>query len=169
MDFSNNIFESYFDNKITREQLLQKLGSDDPRFEETLKQELESVLTKRDGRRLEFLIYAMLLTEDELNLDAYIDILNTLLISNWHEQHENIASLLQDIHSPLSVKYLQEAIHLEPKYLNWDDNYAFEVKCIWALGYIRNKEAKEALEHIAKDTNEILAKNAKKQLEKLKF
>lgn len=42
--------------------------------------------------------------------------------------------------------------------------YAFEAKCIWALRDIANSEAKKVLDHIAVDTNAVLAQNAKKQL-----
>ena len=56
---------------------------------------------------------------------------------------------------------------MHPQYLEWDDNYAFEVKCIWALGYIKNSEAEEVLEQVSKDTNRILSQNAKKQLGKI--
>ena len=53
------------------------------------------------------------------------------------------------------------AVHLRPQYLEWDDNYAFEVKCIWALGYIKNSEAEEVLEQLSKESNAVLSQNAK--------
>ena len=167
MDLSDVVFEDYFANKISKEELLYRIGSDTPKFGVNLERELKQVTLKKSGRRLEYLIYVLLLTEDKVNLAYFVDILNHLILCDWHEQHENIAILIQKIHSPKSVKYLREAMYLRPQYLNWDDNYAFEVKCIWALGYIGNSEAKEVLYQIATDSNKILAQNAKQQLSRM--
>lgn len=155
-------------NNISREDLLHEMECSNPQFEETLTKELEIVISAKDKKRLEYLIYALLLTENSINIDSYINILNELLISDWHEQHENIAMILQKIHSPKSVNYLKKAIYLKPQYLEWDDNYAFEIKCIWALGYIKNQDAQKVLEELLKEENKLLAENAKKQLERIR-
>ena len=168
MNLSNSIFEKYFMNKISKEDLLYEIECGNPQFEETLKKELEIVISTKDKKRLEYLIYTLLLTEDNINIHSYVNILNELLISDWHEQHENIAMILQKIHSPKSVNYLKKAIYLKPQYLEWDENCAFEIKCIWALGYIKNQDAKEVLEKLLKEENKLLAENAKRQLEKMR-
>lgn len=154
-------------NKISQEELLKEIEVSSPEFEKILKQELENVMLNKDRQRLEYLIYALFLAEERVDLSFYVGLLNELIICKWHEQHENIAILLQKIHLPSSVIYLQKAIYMHPQYLEWDDNYAFEVKCIWALGYIGNSEAQEVLEQVSKDTNKILSQNAEKQLGKM--
>ena len=164
MNLSNDIFEKFFMNKISQEELLSKMECNSPRFEITLKDELEKTIVNKNGIRLEYLIYTIFLTEENININLYVDLLNELIICKWHEQHENIAMLLQKIHSPSSVIYLKKAIYMHPQYLEWDDNYAFEVKCIWALGNIKNFEAKEVLDQVSRDTNIILSQNAKIQL-----
>lgn len=167
MNFSNSSFELYFNNEITKEDLLRKIGGDRPEFGKKIKSELENALLKKDGKRIEYLIYALLLTEEKIDLNGFVNVLNELLICEWHEQHENIIMILQKIHSPLSVEYIKKAISLKPQYLNWDDNFAFEVKCIWTLGYIKTSEAQIALEQIVQDPNEILSQNAKNQLKRM--
>lgn len=166
MNLSNDIFEKYFNNMISQEELRNTIECSSPQCQIKLKEELENTIVNQDGERLEYLIYTLFLTEENININFYVDLLNKLIICKWHQQHENIAMLLQKIHSPSSVTYLQKAVHLCPQYLEWDDNYAFEVKCIWALGYIKNSEAEEVLEQLSKESNAVLSQNAKKQLRK---
>lgn len=170
MNLSNDIFEKYFNNIISQEELRNTIECSSPQFQIKLKEELENTIVNQDGERLEYLIYTLFLTEENININFYVDLLNKLIICKWHQQHENIAMLLQKIHSPSSVTYLQKAVHLRPQYLEWDDNYAFEVKCIWALGYIKNSEAEEVLEQLSKESNAVLSQNAKKTIkEKIDF
>lgn len=92
--------------------------------------------------------------------------LNNLILCGWHKQHENIAMILQRLKSPKSVDYLYTTINKKYSYLDYDDNYALAVKCIWALGDIGNKEAKEYLKKLLNSENEIIIDNARKQLER---
>ena len=125
MNLSNDIFEKYFNNIISQEELRNTIECSSPQFQIKLKEELENTIVNQDGERLEYLIYTLFLTEENININFYVDLLNKLIICKWHQQHENIAMLLQKIHSPSSVTYLQKAVHLCPQYLEWDDNYAF--------------------------------------------
>ncbi len=164
----NDAFEQYFSNKISQSELLVKIGSDMPGFEEGVRRNLQDALLKKDSKNIEYLVYVIMLVEDKISLQDFVEILNKLLICDWHEQHENIVMILQKLHSPLSVDYLKKAIYMNLKYLEWDDNYAFEVKCIWALGYIHNLESKLVLEEITRNSNKILSENAENQLKKYK-
>ncbi|MET9438981.1 HEAT repeat domain-containing protein, partial [Streptomyces sp. NPDC006551] len=51
-----------------------------------------------------------------------------------------------------------------PEYLDFDESRALAVKAIWALGAIPGEEAREALEGLRGDENEIIRENAVKQL-----
>ena len=51
-----------------------------------------------------------------------------------------------EICSEKSIKYLYDAIELQPEYLEWDDNYAFEVKCVRAIYYIAKEKSYPYLE-----------------------
>ncbi len=102
----------------------------------------------------------------ELFSENYLDVLNNLILCDWHEQHENIAMLLQRLKSPKSVDYLYNTVNKKYSYLEYDDSYALAVKCIWALGDIGNEEAKEYLKRLLNSENEIIVENAKKQLER---
>ena len=96
-----------------------------------------------------------------------MDILDKLLISDWHYQHENIVLLLEKISCFESVDYLYNAIELHPLYLSWDDNYAFEVKCVRAIYYIGKEKSFSYLETLCKHENSIIREMAQRQIRKL--
>lgn len=74
--------------------------------------------------------------------------------------HEDIAWLLQKISSAKSLEYLYDAIELHPQYLAWDDNFAFEIKCVRAIYHIGK-------EKLCKHSNEVIRKMAQRQIKKI--
>lgn len=64
--------------------------------------------------------------------------LNELLLATWHEQHENIAFILEGKKSPDSVNALYNTALIKFDYLNYDDTYELARKCIKALSAINN-------------------------------
>lgn len=98
-------------------------------------------------------------------MEKSINLFNKLLTENWHHQHEDIAKLLKKYKYPSSAAPLYKAIGLYFKYLDLDDEYnAFHVKCIWALGDIRNKEAVKYLNILSNSDIGYIKENAKYQL-----
>ena len=96
--------------------------------------------------------------------ERFVHLLNDLLTSDWHEQHENIAMLLQKLKSPKSILALYEVAQKAFSYLSYDESYALAVKCIWALGDIGTDAALEKLEILSHSSNQIIAHNASKQI-----
>lgn len=76
-------------------------------------------------------------------------VLCRLLQCDWHDKHEDIARILQDLKDPSTVDCLYNAAQLHFEYLNYDDTYQFARKCIKALSAIGNKEAIEKLQLLA--------------------
>lgn len=99
--------------------------------------------------------------------ERYVDILNELLISDWHYQHENIALLLEEISSIESIDYLYKAIDLNIHYLSLYENYPFEIKCVRAIYYIGKEKSRSYLEELCKHDNDVIREMAKRQLKKL--
>ena len=85
----------------------------------------------------------------------------------WHTQHENIASILQELKAPESVDCLYQAAVVDLDYLDYDEAYALAVKCAWALGAIRTEQAKEKLHMLAKSENPVKRDAALYQLKRL--
>ncbi len=96
-----------------------------------------------------------------------LDVAKRLLISDWHYKHEDITYILQKISSCESIKYLYKAIELQPQYLAWDDNYAFEVKCVRAIYYIGKEKSFSYLEKLCKHPNDVIREMAQRQIKKL--
>jgi hypothetical protein len=107
---------------------------------------------------LELLI--ILATRDGLNAD-YTDVLCKLLMEEWHEYHEDIVMMLEEIKDQNSVNALYSTALKIPEY---DDGRSLAKKCIWALGAINNENANAKLQELAGSHDEIIAEAAKIQL-----
>ena len=169
MNLSRNIFEDYFNKKISYPTLENEIGINNAEFPVALHNEIKSTTEKQDSEMLEFLLYALILwneknIEKATALEYFSPILNELIISEWHTQHENIVMLIQQIGKEESVEYLNKAIYLQLEYLEWDDNYVFECKCVRAIARIGGPKAVNALKAISEIDNHIIKKLATRKL-----
>lgn len=110
-------------------------------------QQLQTGLTLKDPLIIE---YNMLLG---YVLDVYdhslVDLLNKLLLEDWHHRHEDITLLLQQLKSHSSIEALYLMAIRQLIYLSYDDSYALARKCIHALGDINTDASWEKLRLIA--------------------
>lgn len=167
MNLSKGLFLGYFDNKMTQEELCASIGVKDTEFEHFLLTEIVKAYKQEDAEMIEYLIFTVFLAEEELNISSFVDILNKLILCKWHNKHEDIALLLQKIRASESIEYLYKAIFLNPAYLEWDDNYAFEKKCIHAIAKCGKQEAVDKLKLLTTNKNEIIRLCAERQLQKV--
>lgn len=108
-----------------------------------------------------FVIFTFnLITED------YVDLLCRLMNASWHHSHEDIATIFQAFMFPQVTDSLYQAALTQFEYLKFDKSYALAVKCIWALGDINTSESRKKLELLSELDNEIIKKNALRQLER---
>lgn len=152
-------------DRISKNKFLRLTGVKKNYLSDEILELLEVSFIEKSSQKTEIAIY--LVFKYELLSKKYVVTLNSLLVSDWHEQHENIAMLLQEAKNVSSVEFLHKAIGLNLNYLDYDEAYALEVKCIWALGDIGNDEAKEKLQHLVESRNKIISSNAKKQLSRI--
>lgn len=124
---------------------------------------LFKICTEKNGRDLDLLFYIGFLFD--LFEERHLDILNNLIVEDWHYIHENIGILLQYFKSNSSVDSLYEAVLIKFEYLSYTD--ALAVRCIWALGDINTLESKEKLELLSKSKDKVIKTNAKEQLKRL--
>lgn len=167
MNLSKDLFLRYFTNQITQDELYESIGVKDTEFEQFLLTEIVYAYKQEDAEMIEYLIFTIFLAEEKLNISSFLDILNKLILCKWHNKHEDIALLLQKIRGSESVEYLYKAIFLKPAYLEWDDNYAFEKKCIHAIAKCGNREAVDKLKLLVTNKNEIIRLCAEQQLQKV--
>ncbi|MCX4509219.1 HEAT repeat domain-containing protein [Streptomyces sp. NPDC058423] len=98
--------------------------------------------------------------------EEFLEPLIELSRADWHKRHEDVVRMLGKLRSPKTVPALGEATRWVPEYLDWDESRGLAVKAIWALGAIPGAEAREALEGLRDDENEIIRENAVNQLER---
>lgn len=135
------------------------------RIDEMIEQNLDEAYKTKDADGLEELIY--LIFKFEAFNNRYVDVLNHLLITDWHFQHENIVLLLEKISCLDSINFLYDAIELKPKYLSCDENYAFEVKCVRAIYYIGKEKSFSYLQKLCGHSNDVIKEMAQRQIKKL--
>ena len=124
---------------------------------------LVATYIEKNGDDLGLLFYIGFLFD--LFQEKHLEILNKLILEDWHKTHEDIANLLQYFKSNLSVESLYETTFIKFKYLNYTD--ALAVKCIWALADINTSESKKKLELLSKSKDKVIKKNAIQQLKRL--
>ena len=151
--------------EITKEYALEMLGVDSNSLEMELYELLEYSIQIQCSVNIELVLCFIAVCE--LEDDPYLDLLNELILCGWHRQHENVASALDEIRSPISVEFLYKAILLKHDCLAWDENFAFERKCVWALAKIGTLEAKEKLNQLKNCDNELISGWAKKRIQGL--
>jgi len=171
MSFENSLFEKYFSNQVSESYLIEKLEIDNKDFLDNLYEEVVCVIEKKDAQRLEYLIYALLMWEMQesntiiLLKEKFLDCLNNALLLEWHKQHEIIVDLLQKMPDEKSITYLYRAIYLKLLYLEWDENYSFQKKCVRVIAKIGGEEAIKCLEALCKEENEIIRELAQRKIE----
>lgn len=150
--------------EISKKELLQKINLDEEKMYAVIGEMFDLASKSKDAEMAEDAVYLVFLYENSLY--KLVDRLNRLIECDWHEQHENIAMLLQKSRDVSSISCLYNTANAKYEYLDFDDNYALAVKCIWALGDIGNEESKEYLKKLLNSENEIIVENARKQLER---
>ncbi|QYR68923.1 HEAT repeat domain-containing protein [Fusobacterium animalis] len=86
-----------------------------------------------------------------------------------HYQHENIALILEWKHSPKLINCTYELAIAKFDYMKEDEFFNIARKCTYALGYTNTPKAKEKLELLAKNENELIREYAIKQLNRHDF
>ncbi len=166
MNFEKEIYIEYYDRKQDKMFLNEKLQPKNRCFTEYIKQDLLETMGNKDSELLELQMLPLYIFERDIEFAELLELLNILLVQDWHEQHENIVYFLEKMASVSSVSYLMRAIDSHYEYLQWDTNCAFERKCIWTLGLIGNSEAISVLQKL-KESQPPISSYADEQLKRL--
>jgi len=129
-------------------------------------EELKALQISRDGEALDCLItlaYRIGFT------DAIGRLLSKLLLENWHEEHEEIARILQfKVKIPESIDDMEQAMRLKFKYLIERDSYEpFVTKCMYAIADLNTEASKSKLSELAGSDDPVIKKAAQYQLDRL--
>jgi hypothetical protein len=163
MDFKYIILHS--EGKLSDRKLLLQFSCTKKDLPQKIVGFFNKAIQEKNAADIEAYIYIVAVFD--LYCQELTDIFIRLILEEWHERHEDIASILQEAKSARSVEALFKATNLKLDYLDYDDSHALAVKCIWALGEIGNDEAKEKLQVLSKSNNEIISDNAKQQINRI--
>ena len=101
--------------------------------------------------------------------DSFNEFLIELAYDKRHCQHEDLAFLLEKKHSPKLINRVYDLAVMELNYMKEDEFFNIARKCTYALGYTNTPKAKEKLELLAKNENELIREYAIKQLNRHDF
>lgn len=168
VDKIKEIFNLYYSNKISREQRKDELNN----FVgiENFNDAISSLVNNGTLESTQNIILTGFL------LDFYNEEnekpMRELLLLNFHDSHEDIASMFQSMfnNNIENISVLLQALENIPKYLQPEDfKYPYVRKIIYAIGAQPQPESLLALEKLASETNdEEIKKLALHQLEKRK-
>ncbi len=164
MMFDKQVYEKYFEKKISKNELDEILDINILKKEGVMIESLKYAIDYQDSEYLYYLIYTLHLKECKFNFEELIEYLNILLLELWHNVHEDIVRLLEKYGNEKSVDILYEAIFLKLDYLEWDENYSFERRCVMAISKIHTSGSEKILRELESSSNEMISDVATKQL-----
>ena len=129
------------------------------RYSDQLLVEIAKLNVVQDPWLLECLL--LIASRDGLT-KSYTRILCDLLKYDWHESHEDIVMMLEEIRDPSCINALYETALTIP---NYDDGRGLARKCIWALGAINTELAVEKLITLSSNQDPIISEVARMQLD----
>jgi hypothetical protein len=161
-DFEKETIMNLALGKITKDDFLKTLDISESMLEEYTLTSLQNGYKEKDRDAIEYTFY---FGYDVSYSERFIDILNKLMIEDWHICHEDIARLLQKLKSPDSIDYLYKAIFVADKlwYLPFDMSGALIRKCCFALGDIDTERSRQILKVLTSSENDLIKEAALEQ------
>jgi|GEM_PF-3793134 len=164
MNFDKDLYEYYL-KRENRKNLAQAMCPNRPEFSSLLLSDILECKRNKDDQLLELQLIILSIFCQNIDFSMFTDVFNSLIIEDWHTQHENIVYFMEFfIADNSSVPYLHQAIVSDFEYISWNEFKTFERKCIWTLGKIQTDDAKEELLNLAGTQSEPISRYAKKQL-----
>lgn len=97
----------------------------------------------------------------------HLPYLHQLALADWHTDHEDVASSLDEIGSDESIPFLKHLAEWVPEYLEWDDNRALSTKAVWGIAKMGSPAAHDALFELAQSDDPHVVQAANFQIERL--
>ena len=101
--------------------------------------------------------------------DSTITLLNELLVSPGHEEHQQVAKLLQNIKSPSTIPFVRKALESNFDYLEYtcSDSNAIAKWFSWLLFSIGTEDAINLIKEYTKSTDKGIRKEMIYRLSKV--
>jgi hypothetical protein len=156
------LIENLMFKSITQEKFLKSFNIEIELMPKYINELLHVAYIEKNADDVELLLYVGFVFK--LFSKDFVGDLCEILEESWHNQHENIARLLQSLESPEAIESLYKAALTRFEYLDYDEAFALAVKCIWAIWAINTPESHKKLELLSRVDNEIIRKCAQERL-----
>ena len=154
---------------LSYEELIEKFKNEPQKVIKFLQDEQKKDIDNNTEYIIEKLITLIIIEDYYLEDDSFNELLIELAYDKRHRQHEDLAFLLEKKHSPKLINRVYDLAVMELDYKKEDEFFNIARKCTYALGYTNTLKAKEKLELLAKNENELIREYAIKQLNRHDF
>ena len=156
---------------LSYEELIEKFKNEPQKVIKFLRDEQKKVIGNDLVHIIEVLTSLILIIIEDYYLedDSFNEFLIELAYDKRHRQHEDLAFLLEKKHSPKLINRVYDLAVMELDYTKEDEFFNIARKCTYALGYTNTPKAKEKLELLAQNENELIREYAIKQLNRHDF
>ena len=156
---------------LTYLELAEKFKNEPQKVIKFLRDEQKKVIGNDLVHIIEILTSLILIIIEDYYLedDSFNELLIEFIYDKKHHKHEDLAFLLEKKHSPKLINRVYDLAVMELDYKKEDEFFNRARKCTYALGYTNTPKAKEKLELLAKNENELIREYAIKQLNRHDF
>ena len=156
---------------LTYLELAEKFKNEPQKVIKFLQDEQKKVIGNDLVHIIEILTSLILIIIEDYYLedDSFNELLIEFIYDKKHRKHEDLAFLLEKKHSPKLINRVYDLAVMELDYTKEDEFFNIARKCTYALGYTNTPKAKEKLELLAKNENELIREYAIKQLNRYDF
>ena len=156
---------------LTYLELAEKFKNEPQKVIKFLRDEQKKVIGNDLVHIIEILTSLILIIIEDYYLedDSFNELLIEFIYDKKHHKHEDLAFLLEKKHSPKLINRVYDLAVMELNYMKEDEFFNIARKCTYALGYTNTPKAKEKLELLAKNENELIREYAIKQLNRYDF
>ena len=156
---------------LSYEELIEKFKNEPRKVIKFLQDEQKKDVSNDTKYIIEILITLIMIIIRDYYLedDSFNEFLIKLACDKRHYQHEDLVFLLEKKHSPKLINRVYDLAVMEFDYKKEDEFFNIARKCTYALGYTNTPKAKEKLELLAKNENELIKEYAIKQLNRHDF
>ena len=154
---------------LSYEELIEKFKNEPQKVIKFLHEEQKKDVGNDTEYIIEKLITLIIIEDYYLEDDSFNESLIELAYNKRHRKHEDLAFLLERKHSPKLINCVYDLAVMELDYMKEDEFFNIARKCTYALGYTNTPKAKEKLELLAKNENELIREYAIKQLNRHDF
>ena len=156
---------------LSYEELIEKFKNEPQKVIKFLRDEQKKVIGNDLVHIIEILTSLILIIIEDYYLedDSFNELLIEFIYDKKHYNHEDLAFLLEKKHSPKLINRVYDLAVMKLNYMKEDEFFNIARKCTYALGYTNTPKAKEKLELLAKNENELIREYAIKQLNRHDF